>query len=93
MMSEKVWALVDGETIINVVVGGTPEWFAEHEDYKAYTVIDVTDMEEKPSPSGWFYKDGEFGKEPMPDPLPPMELEENVEVEIPEIKPGLNPEK
>lgn len=90
---EKVYALVDGENIVNVVVGGTPEWFAQHEDYKNYTLIEVTEMEEKPSPSGWNYVNGEFVKEQMPEPEVPVQPEEpSVEAPLVEPKPGLNQE-
>ena len=89
---ERTYALINGEEIINVVYGGSPEWFAEHEDYKVYDLIDVTDMSEKPSPSGWSYKDGEFVKDPMPDPLPPVIEEEDRSIIQVEVVPGLNPE-
>ncbi len=89
---ERTYALVNGEAIINVVYGGSPEWFAEHEDYKVYELIDVTDMEEKPSPSGWTYQNGEFVKDPMPEPLPPVAAEDSEPSgEVP-VQPGLNPE-
>lgn len=90
---EKVYALIDGENIVNVVVGGTPEWFAEHEDYKNYTLIEVTEMEEKPSPSGWSYVNNEFVKDEMPEPVTPTVAEEvEAPTELVEPKPGLNPE-
>jgi hypothetical protein len=88
---ERIYALVNGEEIINVVYGGSPEWFAEHEDYKVYDLIDVTDMSEKPSPSGWTYKDGEFVKDPMPEPLPPVAAEDSEPVAEFVEQPGLNP--
>ena len=49
-------------------------------------------MTEKPSPSGWTYKDGEFVKDPMPDPLPPVIEEEDRSIIQVEVVPGLNPE-
>lgn len=89
----KTWALIDGENIVNVVVGGDEEFFANHEDYKTLTLVDVSDLEEKPSPTGWTYKEGSFVKDAMPDPIPPV-VEEEVEVAPPLAEPvaGLNPD-
>jgi hypothetical protein len=48
-------------------------------------------MSEKPSPSGWTYKDGEFVKDPMPEPLPPVAAEDSEPVAEFVEQPGLNP--
>jgi predicted component of type VI protein secretion system len=53
------FVLVDGETIVNSIYGGTAEFLESHPDYEGYTVIDVTDMDPWPSVD-WTYVDGEF---------------------------------
>jgi predicted component of type VI protein secretion system len=53
------FVLVDGETIVNSVYGGTREFLESHPDYQGYTVVDVSDMDPWPSVD-WTYVDGEF---------------------------------